>query len=93
MRNSGLIYFDLYGAGRVWHFSYKLIQTLGGKVLHYFFAECIGAHSAHHAAWQSELGYVIGKIGRRTADLLAFGQNIPQGLTHSYYHVYVVHIG
>ena len=88
LRDAGLVDVDLHGAGGIGYLHDVVVEPFGGEVFQDFLAQRIVAYGTYHAARQSELGYVIGKIGRGSAYFLTFGQHVPQGFAHSYYYVF-----
>lgn len=87
LRDAGWVYLDLDCACGVGNFLDQMIETFRGEILDNLSAEGIVADGTDHSARQPELRYMIGKVCRRTADFLSFGQNVPQGFAHSYYNV------
>ena len=61
-----------------------MLQTLAGEHFNDFVSQRIVADSADRDAREPELSGVESEVGRGPADLSSFGENVPEGLSHTY---------
>ncbi len=85
---AGLVDLHLHGTGGIGDGLDEMGEPLGGEIFYYLMAQLVVANSADHTARQSELRYMVGKVGGCATYFLTFGQNVPQGFAHSYYYVF-----
>ena len=84
--------FHLHGTGRVRHGFDERGELTCTEAVQNFSAQLVLPYGTDHAAFQTELRHMIGKVGGRTAQLFPLGQHVPQGFAHSYYYgVIIIH--
>ena len=82
-RHAFVVKGHLHGAGRVIDARHAEVQLLLVERFERFFAERIIADSADGHRIVTELGNMVGEIGRRSSELLTFGQHVPQDFSQT----------
>ena len=74
----------LHGTRRITDPFEQILQALVGEYFHDLVPQRIVADGADRNAREPELSGVESEIGRGPADLSSFGENVPEGLPHTY---------